>query len=92
MAVQLPLEQHARSTQSAPLLHSSTSQAPRERPSRLRFKPIYVRLEGMNTLATGFACPQTHCSANLGRGLVVSGNRAGALGLLSLLLAIGCRA
>lgn len=70
----------------------ASHKAPRKRPLRLRFKPVYVRLEVMNSLATGFACPQTHCSANLGRGLVVSGNRAGALGLLSLLLAIGCRA
>ncbi len=70
----------------------STTQALRLSPLRLRFTPIYVRLEAMNALATGFACPQTHCSAILGRGIVVSGNRAGALGLLSLLLAIGCRA
>jgi len=68
------------------------TQARRPSPLRLRFTPIYVRLEVMNTLATGYACTQTHCSALLGRGLVVSGNRAGALGLLSLLLAIGCRA
>jgi hypothetical protein len=53
---------------------------------------IYVRLEVMNSLATGFACPQTLRSAVSGRGLVVSGNRVDTLGLLSLLLAIGCRA
>lgn len=70
----------------------STAQALRPSLVRLRFTPIYVRLEAMNPLATGFACPQTHCSAILGRGVVVSGNRAGVLGLLSLLLAIGCRA
>lgn len=70
----------------------SMAQASLKSPWRLRFAPIYVRLEAMNTLASGFACPQTHSSAFLGRGLVVSGNRVGALGLLSLLLAIGCRA
>ena len=72
---------------------AQTSRKPhRKRPLRLRLLPIYVRLEAMNALATGLACPQTHYSAIFGRGSVVSGNRAGALGLLSLLLAIGCRA
>jgi hypothetical protein len=59
---------------------------------RLRFTPIYVRLESMNALATGLACPHTHDPVMLDRGQVVSGNHADTLGLLSLLLAIGCRA
>ena len=66
--------------------------APRKRPLRLRLLPIYVRLAAMNALATGLACPQTLSSTIFGRGQVVSGNRAGVFGLLSLLLAIGCRA
>lgn len=61
-------------------------------PVRLRFRSIYVRLEAMKVLATGLACPLAHCPTLLGRGNVVSGNNASTLGLLSLLLAIGCRA
>ena len=76
--------------------YPGTSQAPHKAPSkralRLRLRPIYVRLEAMNALATGLACPHTHCPATLGRGQAVSGNHADTLGLLSLLLAIGCRA
>ncbi|MEI6837441.1 MAG: hypothetical protein WCK56_06530 [Alcaligenaceae bacterium] len=46
----------------------------------------------MNAFATGLACPDIHSSTTLGRGQVLSGNIASQLGLLSLLLAIGCRA
>lgn len=76
--------------------YSGTAQAShkasRKRPLRLRLLPIYVRLESMNAYAKGLACPQTLSSTIFGRGQVVSGNRACTLGLLSLLLAIGCRA
>ena len=70
----------------------ASHKAPSKRPLRLRLLPIYVRLESMNAHATGLACPQTLSSTIFGRGQVVSGNRACTLGLLSLLLAIGCRA
>jgi len=88
-----PLNDWSNAGQIIPRCRSSVTQGPQsKRPLRLRLLPIYVRLESMNVHATGLACPQTLSSTIFGRGQVVSGDRACTLGLLSPLLAIGCRA